>query len=533
MRILLINMPTPPQLSFGRSTQPLGLAYLAAMCVREGHEVEILEGNRLRATVDDLIGACLAGRYGVIGFSATSPSYPYVADVARRYRAAGGDALLVIGGHHVSAIGGHTALQEAPELDVAVMGEGEAAFLELVTRRDRGGDCATVAGTVARGPAGVRGNPGRPLINDLDSLPLPARHLLPPLTEYAGVRRWPTLDVVPCATLAASRGCPYRCTFCDIQMFYRRESGPMRRVRSPERVVDEMSVIREGYARLHFAFMDDLFPYAPNWIRRFTAALEEHGKPGTFSFAGRADQIVRHPELLDLLARAGCSSIEMGIESGSQPVLDRYRKDLDVATNLKAIQLVQRSGIRTIVDFIMFDPWTTLAELRENLAFLRAARTDAGFPTAVYTRLTFYPGTPLYDRWTAEGPLDENDPQWFRDPAVREVWQALSEFRSACQQGINDEVNTWRRIHRETRGSGDGLVRELAVDSMYAARRLPYRVLEDLVTAASAGELRTAKADVLQRALQSVRDLAQQREALPAQAVPSGQVREFDALLSS
>ncbi|MER6420615.1 radical SAM protein [Streptomyces sp. NPDC001137] len=533
MRILLINMPTPPQLSFGRSTQPLGLAYLAAVCAKEGHEVEILEGNRLRATVDDLIRACLADRYGVIGFSATSPSYPYVAEVTRRYRAAGGEALLVIGGHHVSAIGGRTALEEAPELDVAVMGEGEAAFLELVTRRAHDGDCTTIAGTVARGPAGVRGNPGRSLINDLDSLPLPARHLLPPLTEYAGVRRWPTLDVVPCATLAASRGCPYRCTFCDIQMFYRRESGPMRRVRSPERVVDEMSLIRKDYPDLHFAFMDDLFPYAPNWIRRFTTALEQHGKPGTFSFAGRADQIVRNPELLDLLARAGCSSIEMGIESGSQPVLDRYRKDLDVATNLKAIQLVQRSGIRTIVDFIMFDPWTSLAELRENLAFLRAARTDAGFPTAVYTRLTFYPGTPLYDRWTTEGPVDEDDPQWFRDPAVREVWQALSEFRAACQQGINDEVNTWRRIHRESNSRGDDTVRELAVDSMYTARRLPYQVLEELVTAASAGELRTAGAGILRRAQESIQALARRRGVLPDRPVSADAAREFDALLSS
>lgn len=533
MRILLINMPTPPQLSFGRSTQPLGLAYLAAMTIQGGHDVEILEGNQLRTTIDDLVRACQVGGYDVIGFSATSPSYPYVADVTREYRAIGGDAMLVVGGHHVSAIGGRQALEEAPAVDVAVVGEGEESFLELVTRRERGQDCTVVAGTVARNGPGIRENSGRSLINNLDGLPLPARHLLPRLSEYAGVRRWPTLDVVPCATLTASRGCPYRCTFCDIQMFYRRESGPMRRVRSPESVVAEMCQIRSGYTDLHFAFMDDLFPYAPNWVRRFAAALEQNHNPGTFSFAGRADQIARNPELLGLLARAGCASIEMGIESGSQSVLDRYQKDSDVATNLRAIELVRHSGIRTIVDFIMFDPWTTLTELTESLSFLKSAHSDAGFPTAVYTRLTFYPGTPLYERWMSEGPLDEEDPEWFRDQAVRDVWEVLSDFRVACQRSINDEVNAWRRIHREAYGRRDRAVAEAAVETMYAARRLPYRVLEQLVTTAHVGDLHVAKERILRQALRQIEAMRARRDELHAYVPRIDAQRDSDALLSS
>ncbi|MER7365022.1 B12-binding domain-containing radical SAM protein [Nonomuraea wenchangensis] len=537
MRILLANMPTPPQESFGRRSQPLGIAYLAAYLLERGHDVEIFEGNGEAGGIDALVERCLASRAGLIGFSTTTPSFPLVGQAAARYRAGGGTALLVAGGHHVSAVLPTSVLAEVPELDAVVTGEGEQTLAELVEAHASGAGFAGIRGLSWRNGDELVWNGSRKLLSSLDSLPLPARHLLPPLSEYAGVRRWPTLDVVPCATIAASRGCPYRCSFCDIQSFYRREDGPMRRVRRPESVAEEMALVQRDFGAEHFAFVDDLFPYAPGWVQRFSDALTEAGRPGTFSFAARADHLVKHPTLLGPLAAAGCSSIEMGIESGSQSVLDRYQKDLSVAVNLEAIRLVQASGIRTIIDFIMFDPWTTPVELAESLDFLEAAKADAGYPTTAYSRLTFYPGTPLYDRWAA-GPMPHpDDPEWFGDPDVHRIWVALGGFRDAAQRRVNEEIEGWRRVHRQAVHDQAEDVRGAAVRQMYRLRRLPHRALRELVSltlgagldeAGTAGVIRRSVA-VLDASRDERRDLSGRAAATRADV----RERDSDRLLSA
>ncbi|MCK2215378.1 B12-binding domain-containing radical SAM protein [Actinomadura sp. ATCC 31491] len=532
MRILLVNMPTPPKESFGRRSQPLGVAYLAAYLLERGHDVEIHEGNGAGGGMDALVERCLSAEAGLIGFSSTTPSFPLVGEAAARYRAAGGRALLVAGGHHVSAVLPTAVLAEVPELDAVVTGEGEQTLGELVEAHERGAGLAGIRGLSWRDGDDLRWNGSRKLLSSLESLPLPARHLLPPLSEYAGVRRWPTLDVVPCATIAASRGCPYRCSFCDIQSFYRREDGPMRRVRRPESVAEEMAMVNREYGAEHFAFVDDLFPYAPGWVQRFSDALVAAGKPGTFSFAARADHVVKHPGLLAALAAGGCSSIEMGIESGSQSVLDRYRKDLSVEVNLQAIRLIHDSGIRTIIDYIMFDPWSTPVELAESLDFLEAAGADAGYPTTAYSRLTFYPGTPLYDRWAA-GPMpDPDDPEWFENRDVHRVWAALGAFRDRAQQRVNDEIEAWRHIHRGAVQGGDEELRGAAVRQMYALRRLPHRALRELVNLTLKGGLDDdGSAEVVRRSLAVLDASAAGRGDLAATGAGAG--RDADRLLSA
>jgi radical SAM superfamily enzyme YgiQ (UPF0313 family) len=533
MHVLLVNMPTPPKLSFGRRSQPLGIAYLAAYMLGEGHSVDVYEANAEGGSVDTVVERCLQSGADVIGFSATTPSFPLVSEATARYRASGGAATLVAGGHHVSAVLPTSALLEAPALDCVASGEGEQTLAEVVARRAAGADLAGVKGLTWRRGEELIANPRRALLPSLDALPTPARDLLPALSEYAGVRRWPTLDVVPCATIAASRGCPYRCSFCDIQSFYRREDGPMRRVRRPEQVTAEMAMVRDRYGAQHFAFVDDLFPYGPNWVARFSAGLADAGNPGTFSFAARADQIVRNPELLTMLAQAGCSSIEMGIESGSQSVLDRYQKDLTVAVNADAVKLVRAAGIRTIIDYIMFDPWSTLQELDESLTFLENVGADTGYPTTAYTRLSFYPGTPLYERWTAESRPEHDDPEWFTDPEVAQVWAALGTFRAAAQRRINEEIEAWRVVHRQAIASGDDPVRRQAVTSMYRIRRLPHLALRQLVALALGSRLPTESDTAVRRTLATLDDSSAHRADLSLRELDVDLSADSDLLLSA
>jgi radical SAM superfamily enzyme YgiQ (UPF0313 family) len=232
----------------------------------------------------------------------------------------------------------------------------------------------------------------------------------------------------------------------------------------------------------HFAFVDDLFPYSPVWVQKFAALLAERALGVTFSLAARADQVARRPDVLHVLKSAGCSSIEMGIESGSQSVLDRYQKDLTVAVNREAIHLVRKAGIRVMIDYIMFDPWSTMAELKESLDFLEAINAEATYPAVVYSSLSFYPGTPLYDRaiqLRAEPTTAELE--WFEDPEVAAVHEIILSYRRERQSELNAEIEHWRRIHRKAVVHGDESQRKLAVEQMYLFRSQPHLALRTLL----------------------------------------------------
>jgi anaerobic magnesium-protoporphyrin IX monomethyl ester cyclase len=487
VNILLINMPTPSKESFGRASQPLGLAYLASyLRVNGEHRITIVEANGEGLSLDDVRHLATREPFDLVGFSSTTPSFAGVEDIARAVKALAPSTFTIAGGHHVSAVG-HDCLNDAPSLDGIVVGEGEITLFELVNALERDTGLGGIAGLAWRSLSGeVVWNGTRHLHPHLDDLPWPARDLLPPLENYAGVRRWPTLDLILTATISASRGCPYRCSFCDIQSFYRRESGPMRRLRKPANVVAEMTHLAREAGVGHFSFVDDLFPYAPGWVRAFAAELTAAKLVVTYSFAARADQVLKHPELLGELRMSGCSSIEMGIESGSQAVLDRYRKDLTAEINEKAVKTIRESGIRVIMDYIMFDPWTTLGELRESLAYLEAVGAEANYPTPVYTSLSFYPGTPLYEEAIQHfGKLPTGELNWFEDATIAKIYNSMMNFRREVQSSINVEINAWREIHRDAIGRQEQ-VRETAVDQMFLLRSLPHQTLRNLVDASEA-----------------------------------------------
>jgi anaerobic magnesium-protoporphyrin IX monomethyl ester cyclase len=194
---------------------PLGLAYLAAVLEKEGLDVRIADGSR-GLSMAKVLAELKAFDPNIVGISCTTPTFLDAIELAEAVRGTFLKAIIVLGGAHVTAIPQEAMLEEV--FDVGVISEGEMTFLELVEEiEDKGSleavDLGQINGLAYREGGRVVLTPPRDRIKDLDSLPHPARHLLPPLSEYrptpASYRK------LPAAVMMTSRGCPYGCTFCD------------------------------------------------------------------------------------------------------------------------------------------------------------------------------------------------------------------------------------------------------------------------------------------------------------------------------
>ena len=360
---LLVRLPED-DIGLYRFSESLGVGYLAAYLRRAGHRVEIVDGALDQIRADEIAGRILAARPRVVGFSVMFDGYDVAQQVLRTARSGGfhGHATM---GQHFATFNAERILCDTPEIDSVVRFEGEQTALELLRAVQTGGRLDEIAGLAFRGPDGrpVVTQP-RPLVDDLDTLPFPARDVLER-----------NQDTVTTVNISASRGCPWRCKFCTITTFYREPAGRIWRHRSPANVVDELQEIVERYGRRPFFFVDDQFmgggKRGRDFARDFGRELLARDLGVAFSVETRADTVDR--ESFELLKRAGLKLVFMGIESGYQPTLDRYQKDISVEENLAAIRVLQALDVDIQMGFIMFHEGTSMEEVKANLDFLEKA----------------------------------------------------------------------------------------------------------------------------------------------------------------
>jgi radical SAM superfamily enzyme YgiQ (UPF0313 family) len=235
----------------------------------------------------------------------------------------------------------------------------------------------------------------RALIHNLDELPFPARDQLAGTVARGGHPE----EIY----LTGSRGCPYRCSFCDIKTFYQKGTGPGWRGRSPENLGAELTALAERYGVTPtYVFVDDQFvgpgPAGKRRCVAFAEVLKKAKLGVSFEITCRADAV--DSDVLTALKEAGLSGVYLGLDSGSESVLRRYQKDLTIETNLRAAQLVRDLDIPLDFGFIMFDPWTEPDELDASLEFL-GQLAALGFPlhrAHFLNTLKLYPNTPIAER---------------------------------------------------------------------------------------------------------------------------------------
>ena len=398
MKTLLINPPFVEAESVGatrsmkyvlNNIQPLGLAYIAAVLERKEHPVEIADfcvPDRY-PSVNDVLQRSGAD---VVGLTCTTPSFLSAIAVAEETRRLLPRAKIILGGAHINA-----APEEAirpPCFDIGVLGEGEFATLELV-RHFSGEEpraLRDIPGLIFRENDEIVRTPSRPHFRDLDRIPRPARHLLPPLSEYsptpASYRR------LPLGVLMTSRGCPSKCTFCDRAVF-----GSTYRAHSTEYVLDEVEELVKRYGAKEIRFFDDTFTQNRQRVFEICAGLKRRGLRIPWTCLTKVKAVT--PEMLRAMKGAGCWQVLYGLESGDDEMLKRLKKGNTVEDNRRAVRWAQEAGLSVRADFIVGTPGETIDSLRRTLAFALAM----GLDYAHFNKFVPFPGTALHAQLTAEG----------------------------------------------------------------------------------------------------------------------------------
>jgi radical SAM superfamily enzyme YgiQ (UPF0313 family) len=358
----------------------LSLAMLAGLCRRHERDVRIVDLN-LEANWEEAYGRALSEwQPDTVGITFATPTAPIAARIARWTKDAG-DITVIGGGPHATALPLET-LRSGP-FDAVAVGEGETAFEHaLQTKRfEETAGWATPRTVVPTTAA---------LIDNLDSLPFAAVDLFDS-ERYVYPKR--ACRQNPVCLLETCRGCYARCTFCNKNIF-----GYKLRKKSADRVVDEMQFILDaGYREIHFA--DDLFTADTRHAEAVCRRILERGLrfPWVPRSGLRVDRVT--PQLMEVMAAAGCYHIPFGIESGSQEILDRIQKGITLQQVRDAVRYAKEAGMETTGYFMVGIPGDTAETMRQTLEFASSLNLDY-FKVGVCIPL---PGTPMFAELEREG----------------------------------------------------------------------------------------------------------------------------------
>ncbi len=394
IRLALVSSPISIGERYGlfsgaANTEPsFGLVCLAAVAQEAGATVRIVEASSQNLSVEQTQKEILRFEPDLVGITATTAGIVAAGVLAQSLKEMRPGIINLIGGCHVTALPEETLLT-FPGFDVAVLGEGEETLKDILCHMDKGRDALQgVAGTAVREGKKVRTNLPRPLIRNLDDLPLPAWSLLGGFPRKfrpspSRIKRW------PCASIVLTRGCPNQCVFCDRSVF-----GNQCRAYSPEYALGLMKDLRYHYGVKEILIEDDTFIVSSQRVRELCERIISEKMDITWSCLGRADRV--SPELLSLMKKAGCWHISYGIESGDPDILKGMKKNLNIEQIKKAVHWSKEAGVYTKGFFMVGFPDESEASMSATLSLVMSLPLD----DISVMQLTPFPGSQLYD--TAE-----------------------------------------------------------------------------------------------------------------------------------
>ncbi len=369
-------------------TLPLGLAYIAAVLEENGYRVRVYDP--LVHKKSSLVGCIREFGPDIIGISCMTPSFSRACRIAESIKQEDPGIPIVFGGVHPTVTPKETLGNES--IDYIIMGEGEYTFLDLLKTLSGGGSLKNVLGLGWKSGSKAAINPPRPLIEDLDSLPLPARHLFPGwyfkrFAQFRGL--W-----LKSTNMVSSRGCPYNCSYCSSRLMF----GGRARFRSVKKVVDEIEHLLKRYKLDGVSFSDDTFTCNKKRAIEICREIRRRKLDFVWRIQARADTI--DEEVVRELAESGCVQIDMGVESGSAKMLRVLQKGITPGQVVRAFRILKRYKIRTCATFMLGSP----GEAREDIELTKqlAHRIDADYTQFFIT--TPFPGTKMYNDILANDP---------------------------------------------------------------------------------------------------------------------------------
>ncbi len=429
MRVLLINPPrineiignNPPIIEEERGhNPPLGLLYIAAYLQRyTDHDVSIIDSQVEELDYDSLSTRIASAKPDVVGITAMTMTMIDVVKTVEVVKKLNKESKIVLGGPHVHLFPEETI--NLKDVDYLVLGEGEETFKELLENIDNPSRLRKMPGIVFKANGDIINTGIRSAIKDLDKLPFPARHLVP-YEKYTSL----LLKGDIATTVFTSRGCPYKCSFCD-----RPHLGKVFRARSAKNVVDELEECYKMGIK-DFLFYDDTFTVNRRRVIDICNEIIRRELNINWDIRTRVDTV--DEEMLRHLKDAGCQGIHYGVEAGTEKVLKVLNKGISIERARQVFDLTRRYGIPILAYFMIGNPEETRMDVYTTFKVMKELNPD-------YVHLTIFtpfPGTKIYldglrsgrikrDYWRefAKCPIPEFVPPHWDEIFTREELQEL------------------------------------------------------------------------------------------------------------
>jgi len=399
LKVLLINPPSVQEI-MGNLPEiveeergynpPLGILYLAAYLEQQNCcQVEVIDAQVEELSYPQLKEKIRQSAPDVVGITAMTFTLLDVLHTVKIVKEVSAESSVVIGGPHAHLYPEETL--NLPGIDYVILGEGELAFAQLMNALGRPEALRKIKGLVFRENGNIVNNGPSEIIQDLDALPFPARHLVP-YKRYSSVLAKRT----PITTMFTSRGCPYRCAFCD-----RPHLGKRFRARSPKNVVDEMEAC-VALGIYEFLLYDDTFTVDKQRVLAICEEIQRRNLSIGWDIRARVDTVT--PDMLKALRSAGCERIHYGVEAGTDKILKVLNKRITIEQVKETFRWTRRAGISTLAYFMIGSPTETRDDISETFRLAKALDPDY----VHLAILTPYPGTQIYFDALAQGVFKED-----------------------------------------------------------------------------------------------------------------------------
>lgn len=378
MKITFVNPPqTASKYKFmGVIAPPLGLAYMAAVLEENHFSVNIIDASASDMTWDEFEESLKNSNPDIIAITALTPTIEKALKTAKKSKNLFPDSIIVMGGYHPTF--NFEELLNYEFIDIVIRGEGEYTILDLAQTIENHGDLSKVKGIAFDDIV----TPERELIMDLDSLPFPARHLLP-MDDYKLLN----MDT-KMSTMITSRGCPMQCSFCSSASLH----GSKLRLRSVKDIIDEMEDLIENFNIETIAFMDDTFTINKKRVIEICDEIIRRNIKVLWGCTARVDTL--NADVLKKMREAGCITLFMGVESAEQQILDDVNKKTTIEKIQEAFKVCREEKIRTIASVVLGMPGDTHESIKKTVDFVKDLKPSY----AIFSLATPYPGTKFYQQ---------------------------------------------------------------------------------------------------------------------------------------
>ena len=454
MRVLLIQPPIfglekkdktfVERNIFTQVYPPLGLAYIAAFLEQNGFGVKILDCIVTNSFEKEITAELRGFSPGLVGinnsFTMHSPDARRVAVIAKKWDK---NVPVVFGGTHASVFA--EEMLKDKNIDLVVRGEGEQTFLEIAQKAKKSLKLHGIAGTVERSGKRILSNKPRPLIKDLDSLPFPARHLLPmKLYHKFEDMRWSMRS--PKTTITTSRGCPGTCVFCSVKCVW----GVGWRARSAKNVADEIEMLASDFGIREIDFEDDNLTLDKKRMHSICDEIINRGIDIKWKTPNGIAYYALDKGLLAHMKKSGCHRIQFGIESACPETQKFIGKTVDLKKIDALTKAANNLGLWVQATFIIGFPFETRGQIMQTVDY--AINSDLDYAEIFLPAV--FPGTRLFEIFKEKGFSKESDERgvaydtaYLSKKELEEIWlDANKKMKTRVFRRFANPLNIARKI---------------------------------------------------------------------------------------